>query len=122
MAEDMAMPKLLDKRYQMGAIDWRIDDTVTFVRWKDQRMVYFLSTIRPLKDATGHWDRVARHRAPGPVQLSCPLSVVQYIKYMRGVDRGDQLISLYNTGKRTKKWWKRIICNCLEAAVLIAHI
>ena len=46
--------------------------------------------------------------------LSSPTSVVDYIKYMRGVDRGDQLISLYNSGKRTKKWWKRIFYHCLE--------
>ena len=100
----MAVPKLREKRYQAGDIDWRTNDTIMYVRWKDKRMVYVLSTIHPLRDATNTWNIVVRHRNPGRAELSCPLSIVEYIKYMRGVDRGDQLISLYNLGKRTKKW------------------
>ena len=64
LPEDMLIPKLQEKRYQMGDIDWRTNDTIMFVRWKDKRMVYVLSTIHPLKDATGHWEIVVRHRAP----------------------------------------------------------
>ena len=47
--------------------------------------------------------------------------------YMRGVDRGDQLIQYYNIGRRSKKRWKRVysyileVC-CLNAYVLDKHI
>ena len=37
---------------------------------------------------------------------------------MRGVDRGDQLIGLYNVGKHSK-WLKRHIIEC---AILSAYI
>ena len=122
MPKDMAVPKVSEKRYEMGDIDWWTNDSLLFVRWKDKRMVYVLSTIHNLKDVEGHWGRVVRHQGPVPVELSCPQAVIDYIKFMRGVDRGDQLISLYNSGRRTKTWWKRIFFHSLESAVLNAHI
>ena len=39
--------------------------------------------------------------------VACP----DYQAYMRGVDRGDQLIGFYSAGRRSKKWWKIIFWN-----------
>ena len=41
-----------------------------------------------------------------------------YQAYMRGVDRGDQLIGYYNAGRRSKKWWKRVFFHILESSIL----
>lgn len=37
------------------------------------------------------------------LQVKCPPFLPDYHKFMRGVDRGDQLISQYNAGRRLKK-------------------
>ena len=37
-----------------------------------------------------------------------------YREFMRGVDKGDQLQTYYNAGKRSRKWWKRISFTSLK--------
>ena len=37
--------------------------------------------------------------------------------FMRGIDRGDQLMGYYNVGRRSKKWWKRVFAYLLEVSV-----
>ena len=41
---------------------------------------------------------------------------------MRGVDRGDQRISCYNIGRKSKKWWKRVFSYLIECVLLNAFI
>ena len=31
-----------------------------------------------------------------------------YREFMRGVDKGNQLQTYYNAGKRSRKWWKQV--------------
>ena len=40
---------------------------------------------------------------------------------MRGVDR-DQIIDLYNSGRRSKKWWKRLFIHLLEWSILNGNV
>ena len=41
---------------------------------------------------------------------------------MRGIDRGDQLVALFNAGRRSRKWWKKVFYYILEVAILDAYI
>ena len=54
--------------------------------------------------------------------VTCPPLMPDYQAYMRGVDRGDQLIGYYNIGRRSKKWWKRVFGYVIEVAALNAYI
>ena len=54
--------------------------------------------------------------------VPCPPLLPDYQQYMRGVDRGDQLIGCYNVGRRSKKWWKRVFAHLIECALLNAYI
>ena len=94
---------------------------VTAVAWFDRRPVYFLTTIHsaPKPGTYSVSRRGDRGRA---VSVPAPPCAIEYIKYMRGVDRGDQMISLYNCGRRSKKWWKRLFFHLLECSVLNAYI
>ena len=38
---------------------------------------------------------------------------------MRGIDRGDQLESYYNVGRKSKKWWRRIFFYCIDRTVTL---
>ena len=51
-----------------------------------------------------------------------PHLLSDYQQYMRGVDRGDQLIVCYNIGQRSKKWWKKIITYIIECSLVNAYI
>ena len=119
--KELVLTKPEESRVEMGTIDWRVASPLLAVTWKDKRLVYVISTIHPPK-TNGKYSQVTRRRGPQPDVLPCLHAVDDYIKYMRGVDRSDQLISLCNAGRRTKKWWKRLFYHELEIAVLNAHI
>ena len=40
---------------------------------------------------------------------------------MRGVDRGDQMIGLYNLG-RSRKWWKLLFSHIIECSILNTYV
>ncbi len=54
--------------------------------------------------------------------MACPPCLPDYHKYMRGVDRADQLMAYYNVGRRSVKWWKRVFAYFIEASILNAFI
>ena len=45
-----------------------------------------------------------------------------YQQYMKGVDRGDQMIGYYKIGRRSRKWWKRCFAYLVDSALLNAFI
>ncbi|KAL6419812.1 hypothetical protein ACFW04_011177 [Cataglyphis niger] len=46
-----------------------------------------------------------------------PISIIDYNKYMKGVDRADQYLSYYSIFRKTKKWTKRIVMFYLNCAL-----
>jgi len=56
------------------------------------------------------------------LDVECPPLLPDYQQYMRGVDRGDQLIGYYNIGRRSVKWWKRCFAHLLKCSLLNAYI
>ena len=115
------MTKPEENRTAMGTIDWTVSSPLLCVTWKDKRLVRVISTIHPLQE-NDTWCRVRRSRGRNPTFLDCPVAIRDYNLYMRGVDRGDQLVTIYNAGRRTKKWWKRIFWHEVECMLLNAHI
>jgi len=79
---------------------------VTAVRWFDKRDVYALSTI--------HGNEMVslppRRNENQPVTK--PTLIVDYNKYMNGVDRCDQLLTYYALNRRSTKWWKKVFLDC----------
>ena len=56
------------------------------------------------------------------MDIECPPLLPDYQAFMRGVDCSDQLIGLYNIGRRSKKWWKRVFSRILERVILNAYV
>ncbi len=54
--------------------------------------------------------------------LTCPPLLPDYQTYMRGVDRGDQLMGCYSLARRSKKWWKRVFAYVIEVAAMNGYI
>ena len=80
-----------------------------------------MSTIHSLKEQN-RWSEVRRWQGRERMILDCPIVIRDYDMYMRGVDRGDQLINLYNAGRRTKKWWKPLFFHELELQLLNSYV
>ena len=67
--------------------------------------------------------RVKRRRLDGSQKdVPCPLVLPDYQAYMRGVDRGDQLQTYYNIGRRSTKLWKRVFFYLVECAILNSYV
>jgi len=69
--------------------------------WKDKRLVRMRS-ISTIHEATivntGRKDRETN------IEIKKPYIVVQYNKFMKGVDRADQYLSFYSVLRKTVKW------------------
>lgn len=46
-----------------------------------------------------------------------PISILDYNKYMKGVDRADQYLSYYSIFRKTKKWTKRVMMFFINCAL-----
>ena len=97
-------------------MDHRCSPPLVACVWKDKRIIKFLPASIPRTTVSA--GAVTREK------VACPLLLPDYQAFMRGVDRGDQLIQYYNMGRRSKKWWKRIfsymvLVSCLNAYIIL---
>ena len=91
--------------------------------WFDRRYVNFLFTASTPAVQPGEAQPTTERRdGARKVDILCPPYLSDYVSYMRGVDRGDQLIALYGVGRKSRKPWKRIFYYLLECAILNAYI
>lgn len=50
-----------------------------------------------------------------------PVSVVDYIANMVGVDKSDQMISYLPLHPKTVKWWKKLVLHLMTLVMIQAH-
>ena len=82
--------------------------------WKDKR----LARISTIHDATvvstGRKDRKTN------TEIKKPYAVVQYNKFIMGVDRTDPYLSCYSVMRKTVKWSKKVVMYLLNCALFNA--
>ena len=106
-----------------GFYDYRSNGSLLAVIWIDKRSIYFLSTFHRAEASGSQQPFVKRRKFDGTQEnVVCPPLLPDYQEYMRGVDRGDQLHTYYNIGRRSTKWWKRIFFYIVECAILNAYV
>jgi len=54
------------------------------------------------------------------MEIKKPYVVVQYNKFMKGVDRADQYLSFYSVRRKTVKWSKKMVLYLLNCALFNA--
>jgi len=87
---------------------WRKGDVMVQV-WKDKRLVRIISTIHDATIVnTGRKDRKTN------TEIKTPYFVVQYNKFMKGIDRADQYLSFHSLLRKTVKWSKKVVLNPLN--------
>lgn len=117
-ANRKGVPRALkDKAVAKGDMSTMINDKLIITKFHDRKIVYLISTIdRAEKIPTGK----VNPQNGEPVQK--PSIVVNYDKYMGGVDRSDQMVSYATFNARTLKWWKRVTFHVFSLAVLNAYL
>lgn len=89
-------PSSVDRGYS----DHRCSPPLVAWVWNDRRIINFLPNMH---DATGPSTVLRTTVSEGEVtreEVTCPPVLPDYQAFMRGVDRGDQLIGYYNMGRR----------------------
>ncbi|XP_046145451.1 piggyBac transposable element-derived protein 4-like [Osmia bicornis bicornis] len=96
-----------------GKHEFRRDDHILLQVWNNgKRNVNMISTIHSAQMA----ESGSRSRTSDcPIQK--PISIIDYNKYMKGVDRVDQYLSYYSIFRKTKKWTKRVVMFFINCAL-----
>ena len=88
----------------------------------DHRYGHFLSTAHVPYLGDGSLPEVLRKDGRKKLPVPCPPLLFDYVKNMRGVNRGDQLIILYTIGRKSLQAWKRIMYYLFECCILNAYV
>lgn len=91
---------------------------VALVKWKDNKGVLMASNCTGGNQTSSitRWDKKQKTY----VQVTAPRVILNYNKYMGGVDVLDQLIEYYRTFQKTKKWTVKMLIHFLDLAVVNA--
>jgi hypothetical protein len=86
--------------------------------WKDTKTFRVISNYHG-SDLT----EVQRMNRNGDIRnVTRPKAIVDYGKFMGGVDRANQYASYYERDRRSKKWWHRIFYSLLEMTLVNSWI
>ncbi|XP_060803721.1 piggyBac transposable element-derived protein 3-like [Amyelois transitella] len=117
------VPKSLptDKSMQRGNIYAVSSNGITFTKWMDTKAVHMLTNfISPVQTIT------IKRRQAGTAQkinVTCPEVVMQYNKYMGGVDLMDQRKACYEVDRKAKiKYYLRLFFDMLDIAMNNAYL
>jgi Transposase IS4 len=86
--------------------------------WKDRRLVFMLTTH------TSPAEIISIERKSGnesTIQRSVPKAVADYNQHKSGVDTIDQLHANYSIGRKSKKWWPRLIWWLIDMCIINAY-
>ena len=100
------------------SIQLRKGTNLVFSLWQDNKMVSVLSTNCQVGKGTAQ-----RKQKDGTrLTVSCPHNIIDYNKYMGGVDRSDQLRQYYCVRLKTRKFYKYIFWFLFELTVANSYV
>lgn len=102
-----------------GEFQLKVKNGVAAVQWMDKKPVNFLSSAHTPRKTTTVLRRLQNGKR---VNIHCPDVVAVYNKYMGGVDRFDQYRERYETGRKSIKWWFRILYFLVDLAIVNSFI
>ena len=104
---------------QRGDFDVRQDGNVCVTVWQDSRPVTFMSSGHN----PAHTKVVQRKKHDGSVvSVDCPLCIVDYNRFMGGVDTGDQYRQYYHVRVKSRKSYKYFFWFLFEVCVFNSFI
>lgn len=107
------------KPMMRGDYQFKTKNHVAATKWMDKKPVCMLSTAHNPKDTT----TVKRRNKDGTtVLVPCPKVVSEYNAKMGGVDRYDQLRERYQIGRRSVKWWHRLMYFLIDTSIVNSYV
>jgi hypothetical protein len=116
---------LTNAKLTEGQWIWRRKGAITLVSWYDQKPVNLLSTYcDPTKVSdVQRWRKSSTSgRRDKRRKLQCPEVVVEYHKWMRGVDVFSQKESYSRIGRKSRRWWPRLAWFLIDICVSNAFV
>ncbi|XP_041372668.1 piggyBac transposable element-derived protein 4-like [Gigantopelta aegis] len=102
------MPRALkDRKLEADGVIYRRRRNLLALKWKDKREVSVLSTMHRAEIGC----TAQRRSRLTPVVK--PIAVLEYTRYMGGVDRSDQMSQYFSVLRKTNKWWKKLTLQLL---------
>ncbi|KAG5863278.1 hypothetical protein JTB14_015383 [Gonioctena quinquepunctata] len=91
----------------------RYAEGIMIMKWRDKRDVSYKST-----EFENNMIEIETRRKE---KVNKPLPIVQYNKYMSGIDRRNQMLSYYSAERKTIRWPKKLFMHFIEIMLLNAH-
>lgn len=108
-----------EKNMKRGEFQFATNGHVAATKWMDKKAVGMLSTLHSPRETSS----VQRTLINGSkATVHCPKVVSEYNKLMGGVDRFDQFKQCYAIGRRSVKWWPRIMYFLIDLAIVNSYI
>ncbi|XP_063219241.1 piggyBac transposable element-derived protein 4-like [Bacillus rossius redtenbacheri] len=115
------LPAMLKEKVPLkrGEFQFQCKEGVAAIKWMDRKPVTILTTSNnPMCTTT-----VSRKNKDGTsCHVSCPTGIATYNEIMGGIDHFDQLRERYAIGRRSRKWWHRIMYYLIDLAIVNAFI
>lgn len=106
--------KIKRQPLKRGQHEFKTKGHVAATKWMDSKPVCMLSTAHNPSRAAS----VNRKMKDGSkTNVSCPEVVSEYNRNMGGVDRFDQLRERYEVGRRSVKWWHRLMYFLIDVSI-----
>ena len=114
-----ALPIDMENDLDRGECDHRASkDVLTVFKWQDNKPVFVLSNFHGTDISSVKRTQKDGSKLPFP----CPTAIVDYNKFMGGVDKADMLCAVQGLGRKSKKWWYRIFLGIIDQTVVNAQI
>ncbi|XP_035207145.1 piggyBac transposable element-derived protein 4-like [Stegodyphus dumicola] len=115
------LPAIMREKVKLGRGEFQFkskEDTAA-IKWMDNKPVTILTTVNSLSTTSA----VPRKNKDGSItHVSCPTAIATYIEIMGAVDHFDQLRERYEIGRRSRKWWHRILYFLIDLVIVNAFI
>ena len=121
--------EIIDELDSFGYQDYdfyQFGEEILLAAWKDKRMVTMISNIHSTEMISYVRYIKTRDENNFPIskteEISKPVMIQEYGKFMGGVDRFDKLLYNYHFYHRNCRWYIRIFTHFLEVSILNAYV
>jgi hypothetical protein len=99
--------KLIKTKLKKGEWVWQSKGATVVSKWHDKRDVVMISNMHPAVEM-----ETIQNKRGQPVYK--PKTVLDYTRYMSGIDRSDQMMSYQTSLRKTIRWYKNAPCTCCK--------
>lgn len=106
-------------KLERGEYEYIISKNIILFKWMDKKLVFLLSNFH---DPNSYQIIRRKGKNGAKEDLQCPELIIDYNKYMGGVDRADQRKESYSLDRKSKRFWLRIFFSFLNVTLSNAFI